>query len=50
MLINDGALAEQFADQELLAYMGKEEANDLYTWKREEKSSCAEIDFLTAVY
>ncbi len=49
MLINDGALAEQFVGQELLVYMGKEEANGLYTWKREEKSSSAEIDFLVAI-
>lgn len=48
-LINDGALAEQFVGQELLAHMGKEEANGLYAWKREEKSSSAEIDFLVAV-
>lgn len=49
MLINDGALAEQFVGQELLACMGKDEANGLYTWKREEKNSSAEIDFLTHV-
>lgn len=48
-LINDGALAEQFAGQELLAYMGKEEANALYSWARDEKSSRAEIDYLVNV-
>lgn len=49
LLINDGALAEQFVGQELLAYMGKEETNALYSWFREEKSSRAEIDFLINV-
>lgn len=46
VLINDGMLAEQFVGQELLAYFYKEEANGLYAWKREEKSSSAEVDFL----
>jgi hypothetical protein len=49
MLINKGALAEQFVGQELLAYTGKEESNTLFSWFREEKSSSAEIDFLIAV-
>lgn len=49
MLINNGALAEQFVGQELLAYMGKQESNTLFSWFREEKSSAAEIDFLIAV-
>ncbi len=48
-LINDGGLAEQFVGQELLAYMGKEETNALFSWVREEKNSSAEIDFLMAV-
>ena len=48
-LINKGALAEQFVGQELLAYMGKEESNILFSWFREEKSSSAAIDFLIAV-
>lgn len=45
MLINKGALAEQFVGQELLAYAG----HDLYFWVREEKSSSAEIDYLISV-
>lgn len=49
MLINDGQLAEQFVGQELLAYLLKDEMNGLFTWKREEKSSSAEVDFLVAV-
>ncbi len=49
MLINRGALAEQFVGQELLACIEADETNGLYAWKREEKSSSAEIDFLIAV-
>lgn len=49
MLINDGALAEQFVGQELLAYRGKEEPNALYSWVREEKSSSAEVDYLIEI-
>lgn len=48
-LINDGALAEQFVGQELLASRGREEMNSLYSWKREKKSSSAEIDYLISV-
>ncbi len=44
-LINDGALAEQFVGQELLANMGENEINELYSWIREAKSSSAEIDY-----
>jgi hypothetical protein len=49
LLINDGALAEQFVGQELLATMGKDEMNVLFSWIREEKNSSAEIDFLVVV-
>ena len=49
MLINDGALAEQFVGQELLTCKGTEEGHGLFTWMREEKSSSAEIDFMVAV-
>lgn len=49
ILINDGVLAEQFVGQELLAYMGKEEINTLFSWVREERSSSAEIDYLIAI-
>jgi uncharacterized protein len=48
-LINDGALAEQYVGQELLATYGKDELNELFSWVREEKSSTAEIDFLISV-
>jgi len=48
-LINEGALAEQFVGQELLAYMGKTKASRLFFWMREQKSSSAEVDYLIAV-
>ena len=37
------------SDLELLAYMGREESNSLFSWVRQEKSSSAEIDFLIAI-
>lgn len=49
LLINRGALAEQFVGQELLAYFGKDDIGALFSWMREEKSSSAEIDFLLAI-
>lgn len=49
MLLHDGMMAEQFVGQELLAYLQKDDLNGLYAWKREEKSSSAEVDFLIAV-
>jgi uncharacterized protein len=44
LAIYEGALAEQFVGQELLA-SGQ---TDLYYWARESKSSTAEVDFLLA--
>jgi uncharacterized protein len=46
LTINEGALAEQFASQELLTLMETFDDPHLYYWAREEKSSNAEIDFL----
>jgi len=46
--INAGALAEQFAAQEFLAYHDPFQEASLYYWAREERSSNAEIDYLTA--
>lgn len=48
-LINDGALAEQFVGQELMAITGVDEANGLFSWLREERNSSAEIDFLIQI-
>jgi uncharacterized protein len=48
LLLNNGALAEQFVGQELLAYFCKDDINKLYSWHRDKKGSSAEIDFLTS--
>jgi predicted AAA+ superfamily ATPase len=48
-LINEGALAEQFVGQELLAYFGKEEQNTLFFWTRQDKGGSAEVDYLIHV-
>ena len=38
--------AEQFVGQELVAYSSPWEADSLYFWMREQKSSTAEVDFV----
>lgn len=48
-LLNRGAIAEQFVGQELLAYAPVYEDASLYFWCREQKSSMAEVDFITTV-
>ncbi len=48
-LLNQGALAEQWVGQELIAHGDHKEPPALYFWTREEKSSLAEIDYLTIV-
>jgi predicted AAA+ superfamily ATPase len=47
ILLNRGVLAEQFVGQELLAYSNYFEEGNLYFWSREQKSSTAEVDFVT---
>lgn len=42
----DGQLAEQFVRQQLLAEREGSESGSLYYWKRHEKSSSAEVDYL----
>lgn len=49
ILLNRGALAEQFVGQELLAYSPVYEEGRLYFWCREQKSSMAEVDFIITV-
>lgn len=44
--VNEGAIAEQFTAQELLAYRDVYLAPSLYYWTREARSSNAEIDYL----
>lgn len=46
ILVNRGAIAEQFVGQELLAYSPSYEEARLYFWSREKKSSMAEVDFI----
>ncbi|MBI4411705.1 MAG: ATP-binding protein [Deltaproteobacteria bacterium] len=46
MNIYNGALAEQFVGQEIMAYTSISHFQPLYYWKREERGSSAEIDYL----
>ena len=46
MLINQGALCEQFVGQELLAYADCYEVTKLNYWTRENIGSLAEVDFV----
>ena len=46
MLLNRGAIAEQFVGQELLAYQDPFDEPQLYYWSREDKSSTAEVDYV----
>lgn len=48
-LVNHGALAEQFVGQELLAYQDCYAEGKLFFWSREEKSSMAEVDYVTTI-
>ena len=48
MQINDGAVAEQFVGQELLAHRSPYERPELFYWHRRKSSSSAEVDYLTA--
>lgn len=47
--IAEGAFAEQFVGQELLAYMNPYDEKKLYFWEREDKANAAEIDYLYAL-
>lgn len=49
LLINQGALAEQFVGQELLAYGDRSDADRLFFWVREAAHSAAEVDFVIAI-
>lgn len=44
--VNGGALAEQFVGQELLASRPAHETQGLYYWRREERGSSAEVDYV----
>ena len=45
--VNEGAISQQFVGQELLAYGEKSVEAKLFFWKKEKKSSSAEVDYLT---
>jgi predicted AAA+ superfamily ATPase len=47
--IRSGALAEQLVGQELLAYSDSYEPPQLYFWKRENKNSKAEVDYVVQI-
>ena len=49
MRVNDGALAEQFVGQELLAAAPPHRTPELFFWARREKGSNAEVDYLLPV-
>lgn len=46
LLLNRGAIAEQFVGQELIAYQDPYDEPQLYYWSREEKTSTAEVDYI----
>jgi predicted AAA+ superfamily ATPase len=48
MMINSGAVAEQYAGQHLLSEREFYEKPELYYWVREKKNSSAEVDYVTA--
>lgn len=47
--VNEGALAEQFVGQELLASGNAYEKNTLYFWERGARGSTAEVDYVTQI-
>lgn len=49
ILLNRGALAEQFVGQELLAYSEPHTQSRLFYWEREKRGSMAEVDYVTSV-
>lgn len=48
ILVNRGAIAEQFVAQELIAYFDPYTPPELYWWAREAQGSSAEVDFITS--
>ena len=47
VLINRGNITEQFVGQELLAYSKNYQKTNLYYWERDQRSSIAEVDYIT---
>jgi len=46
LLVNRGAMAEQFVGQQLLTVLNPREKGRLYFWVREAKSSSSEVDYV----
>jgi len=46
LLVNRGAVAEQFVAQELIAYADPYEEKELFFWTREKHGSSSEVDFV----
>lgn len=49
MLVNRGALAEQFVGQELIAYSPTNEYTHLYYWIHEKPTSQSEVDYIISI-
>ncbi len=49
MLLNRGAMAEQFVGQELLAYQDCHEVAEIFFWARDGKGSQAEVDYIIRI-
>ncbi len=49
LLVNNGAIAEQFVGQHLLYSQQSYKRPELYYWNREQKSSQAEVDYLISL-
>ncbi|MFN7096687.1 MAG: ATP-binding protein [Gammaproteobacteria bacterium] len=49
LLINRGAMAEQFVGQELLAYSDPYLPQQLYYWERDKQGSTAEVDYVISI-
>ena len=49
VMMHDGALAEQFVGQELIANANPYYAPDLFYWEREKKGADAEIDYVLEI-
>ena len=50
MRIDGGAVAEQFAGQELLAHRSPYERPALFYWHRRQRNSSSEVDYLVAAH
>lgn len=49
IVVNRGAVAEQWVGQELLAYADPKEASEIHYWSRDKRGSKAEVDYVIAI-